>query len=165
MESAGSARLRCRWLRLHDVYRQQRPDPANVAERVKRRRSGRGGGAERQSQLRGTHQSAGARQLSGLAADGRCLRAGRNHRYRSGQRSARHDHSGQPVYLKDIWPTQARNRRKDAATPSRPKRSCGCTATSSASNPQWNQIPLSGDRDLYDWNARLDVHSESAVLR
>ena len=45
-------------------------------------------GAERQSQLRGAHSSAGARELSGFAAAGGGLRAGRPHGFRHGQRVA-----------------------------------------------------------------------------
>ena len=50
------------------------PLPEAVAEAVHKEQAGRRGGAQRQSQLRRPHQSAGARQLSGVAAAGGGLR-------------------------------------------------------------------------------------------
>ncbi len=49
------------------------------------RRPGRGGGAQRQPQLRGAHPSRSARQLSGFAAAGRGLCPGRHGGHRSGR--------------------------------------------------------------------------------
>ena len=64
-------------------------------------------GAERQSQLRGTHSAGRARELSGVAAAGRGVCAGRHDEYRpdDASRSAR-GADGTPVYLKDIWPSE-----------------------------------------------------------
>ena len=53
----------------------------------------------------GPDQPGCARQLSGLAAAGRGLCAGRRHEHRPDDRTAGHGHERQPVYLKDIWPT------------------------------------------------------------
>jgi len=58
---------------------------------------------------------------------------------------------GQPVYLKDIWPTQQEiaEQMQHAVTPETFMRLYGNV---SASNPQWNQIPITGDSDLYAWS-------------
>ena len=80
---ARRARLQRRRLRLHDLHRQL------GAVAARRRRNGRRSGPDRrrgalgQSQLRRTHPSAGARELSRFAAAGGRVRAGRPHGSRS----------------------------------------------------------------------------------
>ena len=66
------------------------PLPADVAADVEGARPRRGLGAERQPELRGAHPVAGARQLPGVAAAGRGLRARRDdaHRHDVASRSA-----------------------------------------------------------------------------
>ena len=63
-------------------------------------------GAVRQPQLRGPHPPRRAAELPGLAAAGGRLRPGRHHGPRPDHRAAGDRHAtGQPVYLRDIWPT------------------------------------------------------------
>ena len=84
------------------------PLPEPVAAGGAEGKPGGRGRAQRQSQLRRPHQLAGQGQLSRLAAAGGCLRARRPRRYRSAKRTARaRTRSGEPVYLRDIWPTTA----------------------------------------------------------
>ena len=79
---------------------------------ARRRRNGcragsdRRGGALGQPQLRRPHSSAGARELPRLAAARSrvCARRPHGSRSRRANRSA-YGTTGQPVYLKDIWPT------------------------------------------------------------
>ncbi len=84
-----AARVQPGRLRLHDVHRQQRPAARRDRRRRARARPGGGVGAERQPQLRRPHPAGRARQLSGVAAAGRRLRAGRQHERRPGHRAAR----------------------------------------------------------------------------
>ena len=83
-----SAALQSGRLRLHDLYRQQRPDGRSDRGRGQAGQSGRMRGAERQSQFRGPHQSGRALQLSRLAAAGGRLRDRRHDGFRSRARSA-----------------------------------------------------------------------------
>ena len=71
------ARLQHRRLRLHDLHRQQRTAARAGVEDRQGPESGRRLGAERQPQLRGAHPVAGPRELSGVAAARRRLRARR----------------------------------------------------------------------------------------
>ena len=88
-----AARLQPGRLRLHHLHRQHRPAAAGRSRKaIEERRPGGGRGALRQPQLRGPHQLRRARQLPGLAAAGRRLRAGRPHRHRPPRRAARHGH-------------------------------------------------------------------------
>ncbi len=64
------------------------PLPDAVARCGDEGESGGGGGAERQSQFRRPHQSAGEGELSGVAAAGGGVRAGGTRGYRSGDRTA-----------------------------------------------------------------------------
>ena len=101
------ARLQPGRLRLHDLHRQQRPAARRCVGRGRGAQPGRRVGAERQPQLRGPHPAAGARQLPGVAAAGRRLRARRQDDDRPDDRAARHRHAtAAPVYLRDIWPTE-----------------------------------------------------------
>ena len=81
------------------------PLPEPVAQAVQKENLVVAAVLERQSQFRRPHQSAGEGQLSGLAAAGGGVRARRHHGYRPGARSAGHGSDGQPVYLRDIWPS------------------------------------------------------------
>ena len=100
-------RLPPRRLRLHDLHRQQRTLAGRVSRGHRRRQPGRGGGAERQPQLRRPRPSRGAGQLPRLAAAGGRLRPGRPHGHRPARPSrSAPDTDGKPVYLKDVWPTQ-----------------------------------------------------------
>ena len=71
------ARLQPRRLRLHDLHRQQRSAARAGVDDRQGREPGRGVRAVRQPQLRGTHPVAGARELPGVAAARRGLRARR----------------------------------------------------------------------------------------
>ncbi len=81
-------------LRVHDVHRQQR---AAAGGRGRRREGARPRGrvrAERQPQLRGAHPVAGARQLPGVAAARRGVRARRYDAHRSDVAAARQGRVG-----------------------------------------------------------------------
>ena len=71
-------------LRLHDLHRQQRPSSGARFRGGEGWRSCRGSGFERQSKFRRTNQSPGPRQLPGVSAAGRCVRARRQNGYRFG---------------------------------------------------------------------------------
>ena len=92
------------------------PLPDEIVGRDPRARPRRRVGAERQPQLRGPHPAGRARQLPGVAAAGRRLRAGRLDERRPHHRAARRRaRDGKPVYLKDIWPTEQEIQADDAA--------------------------------------------------
>ena len=105
MEYARSAQLPPGGLRLHYLHRQQRSAARGCDGGSPEGQPDRGRGAQRQSQFRRPHQSAGESQLPRIAAAGGGLRAGRHDGYRHGQRFAGAGSDGQPVYLRDIWPT------------------------------------------------------------
>ena len=97
------------------------PLPDAMSQAIQERRPGRRRGAERQSQLRRPHPSGGARELPGLAAAGRRLRARRHdrHRPRPPNRSATAATASRSI-CKDIWPTQQRSaarRARQSVTP------------------------------------------------
>ncbi len=67
-------------------------------------------------------------------------------------RAARHRQGRQPVYLKDIWPTLARDRGGDALRRATRRSSASSTATSPTRNPLWGAIRgVTGQ--VYDWPA------------
>ena len=84
-----SARLQPGGLRLHHLHRQQRPAARRGVQRDPRARTGGRLGAQRQPQLRGPHPAGSARELPGLAAAGRRLRACRVDERRPDHRAAR----------------------------------------------------------------------------
>ena len=103
-----AARLQPRRLRLHDLHRQLRP--AAGGDLAGDRRSDDLVvvlGAVRQPQLRGPHQPRRARRTTSPRRRwcvAYALAGPDGHRPRRPSRSARRD--GEPVYLRDIWPTQ-----------------------------------------------------------
>ena len=84
----GEAGLPPGRLRLYDLHRQQRTASGAGGRGGSVEQARRGGGAERESQLRRTHQFSGARELSRVAAAGGRVRARRPGRYRSGEGAA-----------------------------------------------------------------------------
>ena len=88
-EVAGANALQPRRLRLHHLHRQLRPAARSRVEADQGRQPGRGGGAERQPQLRGARPRRGAGQLPRLAAAGRRLCLGRPRRFRLADGAAR----------------------------------------------------------------------------
>jgi aconitate hydratase len=62
-----------------------------------------------------------------------------------------HDPAGQPVYLRDIWPTQAEVRSAVDAT-LHPGIFVEKYADVFSGNPQWNAIPVPDIADLYQWD-------------
>ena len=140
---------------LHDLYRQQRPAAGGDRGRGQAGRPRRRGGAERQPQLRRTHQSAGALQLSGLAAAGGRLRDRGHDGYRSGPRSRWATIGRQSGYLRDIWPTTARvaeaiaqlGRLRDVPQRVWPRCSTA-TNTGGAQGPDGRSVPLGEGFDL-----------------
>ena len=107
------ARLQHRRLRLHDVHRQQRAAARAGVEDRQGPEPGRRLGAERQPQLRGPHPVAGARQLPGVAAARRRLRARRQDADRSDVRAARARYAtGSPSTSRTSGRPSARSRRR-----------------------------------------------------
>ena len=93
-------------LRLHHLHRQQRAAARTGGASGAERQPDRGGGAERKPQLRGAGESAGEGELSGVAAAGGGVRAGRERwMWISSNDPLGTDSAGTPVYLRDIWPT------------------------------------------------------------
>ncbi len=84
----GAARLPPRGLRLYDLHRQLGPALGRDLRGGQRRGSRGGVGAERQPQLRGSHQPRRADELPRLAAAVRRLRAGRDDGHRPARRAA-----------------------------------------------------------------------------
>ncbi len=78
------------------------------------------GGALRQPQLRRPHPPARARELPRVAAAGGGLRARRADDIDLTSDPIGQDQNGQNVYLRDIWPTRARNPGVDARRGARP---------------------------------------------
>ena len=91
------------------------PLPEPISRRDPRGQSRRRVGALRQPQLRGPRPAGGAGELPRVAAARRRLRARRHDGHRPAQRAARRRATtAQPVYLRDIWPTQQQVTRRDA---------------------------------------------------
>ena len=90
-----SARIQPGRLRLHDLHRQQRSAARRSLRGHSRQEPRRLLGAERQPQLRGTHPAGRARQLPGVAAARRRLRAGGMDHERPHDRAARRRSVGQ----------------------------------------------------------------------
>ncbi len=70
---------------------------------------------------------------------------------------------GQPVYLKDIWPTSAGNQARPCTTSLTPEMFREQYGNVWDGNETWNEIPVSGG-EIYEWNARFDLHSGTALL-
>ncbi len=84
------ARIQPGRLRLHDLHRQQRSAARRSLRRNRIAESRRRLGPERQPELRRPHSAAGAGELSGVAAAGGRLRAGRPDDAGPDHRAARH---------------------------------------------------------------------------
>ena len=105
-EDLERARLRPRRLRLHDLHRQFGPAGRADQQGDQRQGSGRGQRAVGQPQFRRPRVARLPRQLSRIAAAGGRLCAQGHRPVRHGQRADRHRaRNGEPVFLKDIWPT------------------------------------------------------------
>ena len=94
-------------LRLHHLHRQQR---RRAGERGPRRRGARGGAAglgraQRQPQLRGPHPPPGARPVPGFAPLVVAYALAGTVDIDLSREPIGNDPNGQPVYLRDIWPT------------------------------------------------------------
>ena len=112
------------------------PLPDEVAAAIDARRPEGGGGALGQPQLRGPHPPGRARQLSGLAAARRRLRAGGHREHRPHHRAARARAADGPVYLRDVWPSRRRGRarRSRRLVHARPLRRASTAASSRATS-------------------------------
>jgi aconitate hydratase len=103
---ARADRLPRRRLRLHDLHRQQRPAARPGLGRDQAGQSRRRRRAVRQPQLRRPRQPRREGQLPRVAATRRGLRARGHRRHRPRPGPLGTDQDGQPVYLREIWPTQ-----------------------------------------------------------
>ncbi len=108
-----SARLQSRRLRLHDVHRQLRAASGRRRRNGRRSRPDRRRGALGQPQLRRAHSSAGARELSRVAAARGRVRARRTHGRRSDDRTARHRQRRAAGLSEGHLAEQRRDRRDD----------------------------------------------------
>ena len=140
------------------------PLPRRRRRNGRRPRPDRRGGAFRQSQLRRTHSSAGARELSRVAAAGRRVRAGRAHGRRSDDRAARHRQRRQAGLS---------CKRSGRATTRSPRRWRGASATRCSSAirrrlQRRRELDASSSVDAserYEWDPEVRVRQEAAVLR
>ena len=153
-----SARLQPGRLRLHDLHRQQRAAARRRVGRGRGAQPGRRLGAERQPQLRGPHPAAGARELPGVAAAGRRLRARRADDDRSDDRAARHG--------------TRRQRRSTCATSGRPsarfrKRCCARSTRrcSASSTPTCSAATSAGSRCTVPTGDRFAWEPDSTYIR
>ena len=126
-----SARLQPGGLRLHDLHRQQRSAARRGLGRHPREEPGRRLGAERQPQLRGPHPAGSARQLPGVAAAGRGLRAGRHDHQGPDHRAARRRPGRQAGLPEGHLADRAGNAGRRCSRPSRRRCSAAATPTSS----------------------------------
>ena len=137
-------------------------EPVAKADRGQRPR--RRGGPLGQPQLRGPDPSPRPGQLPRLAAARRRVRARRTGRHRPDHRAARH-RIGRTAGL--AQPTSGRRPRRSArSSAARSTRSCSARtyAVVFDGDDRWRALPIpAGDR--YDWDARVDVHRQAAVLR
>ena len=70
---------------------------------------------------------------------------------------------GQPVYLKDIWPTQKpRSPRRSTASRSTPRCSARSTATVFEGDERWRSSSPVPTGDLYEWDDSLHLRQEPA---
>ncbi len=158
-----SARLQPRWLRLHDVHRQQRAAARRGQRRSRIAQPRRRLGAERQPQLRGTHSAAGARELPRVAAARRRLRACGPHDDRPDDRAARDGPGGRAGVSARAVADRARDSGDDAelgdvgdvpdAVRGRVRRRRSLEDASRA------------DRQPVRLGPRFDLHPQPAVLR
>jgi aconitate hydratase len=91
------------------------PLPENDLQGDPRRRPDRLLGALGQPQLRGPGEPRRPGELPRLAAAGRRLRDRRRHEHRHRHDPIGTSKDGNPVFLKDIWPTRPRSRRRSSA--------------------------------------------------
>ena len=158
-----SARLQSGRLRLHHLHRQQR------AAARRRRRRGRGEepggrvGPERQPELRRSNPAGRARQLPGLAAARRRLRARREDDHRPHHRAARHRQRRQAGLPARHLADRARDSGDDAEGGHR--RLVPRAVQGRVQRRQPLAVARSAGRRSLRLGARLDLHPQSAVLR
>ena len=138
-----STRIQHRWIRLHNLHRQLRPAAGGDRQGGREPRSGGGGSSLRQSQFRRPNQSARESQLSRQPAAGGGIRPGRDSGYEHHGRADRSRTRGEPVYLRDIWPTPGRGRSNDGRMPL-PGHVPPPIRQRRKRQRQWNQIPVKG---------------------
>ena len=150
-----------RRLRLHHVHRQQRAASRRDWRGHQGQQSRRRFRAQRKSQFRGPHSSAGARKLSGFAAAGRGLRARRAHGFRYGHRIARQRQRRQAGFLRDIWPSPQEIEstvRASVTTEMYTKNTAKCSRATPL------EIHESSRRRSLRVGCEIHVHQEAAVL-
>ena len=133
---------------LHDVHRQLGA-AADGRQQVHRRPwAGRGVGALGQSQLRGAYLAGGSRELSDESAAGGPYALAGHISHNFERNPLGKGKNGQPVYLRDIWPSQAE---VAATVPDRSTRRCSTRSTRpspTATRTGAAQVP---EGDTYGW--------------
>ena len=139
-------------LRLHDLHRQLRPAAApEISEAIAGGRPRRLRGPVRQPQLRGPDQPGRPDQLPGLAAPGGRLCPRRDAWTRPDQRAPRDRPDGQPVFLRDIWPTSRGDQRDGPRRSSARRCSAAATARSSTATRAGTRLEVpQGERYAWD---------------
>ena len=139
-------------LRLHDVHRQLRAARRRGRRGDRGERPGRRRGPLGQPQLRGPDPPARARELPGLPAPGRRLRAGRPGRHRPDDRAARARTS---TAGRSSSPTSGRSPRRSGRSSARaidPELFRRTYATVFEGDDRWRALPIpAGDR--YAWES------------
>ena len=137
------------------------PLPEAVSAAVERLRPRGRLGAVRQPQLRGPDQPGRQDELPGVAAAGRRVRHrrldGRRHRDRIRSAPTRTAH---PVYLRDIWPSAARGRRRSSTRAIAAEMFTSDYADVFAGDERWQSLPTPTGDDLR-LGPRLDVRAQA----
>ena len=139
------------------------PLPEPVSSIVTRQEPGRGVRSERQPQFRGTNTVAGARQLSGVAAARRSLRASRKNAGRPHERTDRQGSAGEAVYLRDIWPSE-REIQETMLGSVKSEMFRANYAQVFKGDDRWRSLPVPTGRAVR-LDRRLDLHSQPAIFR
>ena len=127
------------------------PLPEEIAATVRETEPGRLLGAERQPQLRRPDSTGCPRQLPGVAAARRRLRAGRMDHDGHHDRAARSRPGGTAGLSEGHLADRARAAGDDAARPSPPTCSAAATATCSAATSRWQSLAVpEGSRFAWD---------------
>ena len=107
----------------------------------------------------GRDPPARAGEVSGLAAAGRRLRPGRHGRHRPDDEPLGNDRNGEPVFLRDIWPTQEEVQKRSPTSRRRRDVRRRIRRRSSHGDERWHGLPVPSG-ELYDWDADITYIQE-----